>query len=111
MLIFEKIRSKARNSKLDLALLKSNQTLRKKYRVAVPNRFEVLAEEEDQRWAKFKVVITEAAVEQIRRVERKTKQKRVDEDILNLMEKGEKQKKKKERNTKHCIRKSVKKML
>ena len=47
------------------------------YRVAVQNKFEFLGKAEmmDQQWVKFYVAVTEAAVEQIPRVERKTKQK------------------------------------
>ena len=50
-----------------MTLLKSNQTLREKYPVAVQNKFEVFeeAEEVDQRWANFIAAITEAAEEQI----------------------------------------------
>ena len=57
--------------------------------MAVQNKFEVLrqAEEVDQQWAKFKVPITEAAEEQIPRVERKTKQRWMTENILDFMEK------------------------
>ena len=41
----------------------------KEHRVAVQNKFEVLreAEEVEQQWVKFKVAITEVAVEQIPR--------------------------------------------
>ena len=53
------------------------------------NKFEVLGEAEKvyQTWAKFKVAITEAAVKQIPRVERETKQRWMTEDILDLVEK------------------------
>ena len=44
-------------------------------------------EEEGQEWLKFKEAVTEAAMEQIPRVPRKTKQKSMIEDILKLMEK------------------------
>ena len=40
------------------------------------------AEDVDQKWAKFKVAITEAAVKHIPRVERKAKQKWIVEDIF-----------------------------
>ena len=52
-------KSKAKNMKLDLALLKSNLTLREKYRVAVQNKYEVSGEieEVDQQWMKFKAEI------------------------------------------------------
>ena len=55
------------------------------YCVAVQNKFKVLgvAEEVDQQWVKFK----EAAVEQIPKAERKTKEKWRTEDILDLIEK------------------------
>ena len=49
--------------------------------------FEVLGEKEEagHQWANFKAAITEAAKEQIPRVENKTK---MTEDILILMKKG-----------------------
>ena len=62
-----------------LTLLKFNQNFREKYRVSFQNKFEVLGEAEkmDQQWIKFKVVVVEAAVEQVRRDERKIKEKEI----------------------------------
>ena len=60
--------------------------------MAVENKFEVLgeAEEVDQLWAMFKAAIIEVAAEQIRRVECKTKQRWMTENILDLIKKGDK---------------------
>ena len=60
-----------------MALLKSNQTIREKYCLAVQNELEALGEAEEvkKQWVKFKVAVTVAAVEQIPRVERKNKTK------------------------------------
>ena len=83
--------------------------------MAVKNEFEALGEayEVDQQneRVKFKVVVTEAAVERIPRVERKIKQERMSHNILDLMEKSQAIKNNSKKNTKHCIRKSGKKKL
>ena len=89
----KKARAKSKDIKLDLALL--NPTIREKYLVTVYNKFEVLgeAEEVDEQKLRFKVAVTEAAMEQITRVRKKTKQKCITEDILVLMKKkGEREK-------------------
>ena len=72
------------------------------------NKFEVSgkAEEVDQQWVNFKVATSETAEKQIPRVERKTKQRWMTEDILDPMEKGGKLKII-EKNTKHRMKKSV----
>ncbi|GFO27557.1 RNA-directed DNA polymerase from mobile element jockey-like [Plakobranchus ocellatus] len=76
------------NIKFDLAILKTNQTIRKKYQISVQNKFEALgdAEEVEQQWENFKSAIMEAATEVISKVKRKAKQKWMIEEILNLME-------------------------
>ncbi|GFN84639.1 craniofacial development protein 2-like protein [Plakobranchus ocellatus] len=55
------------NIKFDLAILKTNQTIREKYQISVQNKFEALgdAEEVEQQWENFKSVIMEAATENI----------------------------------------------
>ncbi|GFO33983.1 RNA-directed DNA polymerase from mobile element jockey-like [Plakobranchus ocellatus] len=76
------------NIKFDLAILKTNQTIREKYQISVQNKFEALggAEEVEQQWENFKSAIMEAATEVIPKVKRKAKQKWMTEEILNLME-------------------------
>ncbi|GFO36321.1 endonuclease-reverse transcriptase [Plakobranchus ocellatus] len=76
------------NIKFDLAILKTNQTIREKYQISVQNKFEALrdAEEVEQQWENFKSAIMEAATEMIPKVNRKAKQKWMTEEILNLME-------------------------
>ncbi|GFO29117.1 craniofacial development protein 2-like [Plakobranchus ocellatus] len=51
------------NIKFDLAILKTNQTIREKYQISVQNKFEALgdAEEIEQQWENFKSAIKEAA--------------------------------------------------
>ncbi|GFN98319.1 craniofacial development protein 2-like [Plakobranchus ocellatus] len=76
------------NIKFDLAILKTNQTIRGKNQISVQNKFEALgdAEEVEQQWKNFKSAIMEAATEVIPKVKRKAKQKWMTEEILNLME-------------------------
>ncbi|GFO39342.1 RNA-directed DNA polymerase from mobile element jockey-like [Plakobranchus ocellatus] len=76
------------NIKFDLAILKTNQTIREKYQISVQNKFEALgdAEEIEQQWENFKSAIMEAATEVIPKVKRKAKQKWMTEEILNLIE-------------------------
>ncbi|GFO15032.1 craniofacial development protein 2-like [Plakobranchus ocellatus] len=76
------------NIKFDLAILKTNQTIREKYQISVQNKFEALgdAEEVEQQWENFKSAIMEAATEVIPKVKTKAKQKWMTEEILNLME-------------------------
>ncbi|GFO07611.1 RNA-directed DNA polymerase from mobile element jockey-like [Plakobranchus ocellatus] len=76
------------NIKLDLAILKTNQTIREKYQISVQNKSEASgdAEEVEQQWENFKSTIMEAATEVIPKVKRKAKQKWKTEEILNLME-------------------------
>ncbi|GFO30355.1 craniofacial development protein 2-like [Plakobranchus ocellatus] len=76
------------NIKFDLAILKTNQTIREKYQISVQNKFEALgdAEEVEHQWENFKSAIMEAATEVIPKVKRKAKQKWMTEEILNLME-------------------------
>ncbi|GFO49488.1 PiggyBac transposable element-derived protein 4-like [Plakobranchus ocellatus] len=53
------------NIKFDLAILKTNQTIREKYQISVQNKFETLgdAEEVEQQWENFKSAKMEAATE------------------------------------------------
>ncbi|GFN88800.1 endonuclease-reverse transcriptase [Plakobranchus ocellatus] len=76
------------NIKFDLAILKTNQTIREKYQISVQNKYEALgdAEEVEQQWENFKSAIMEAATEVIPKVKRKAKQKWMTEEISNLME-------------------------
>ncbi|GFO16281.1 craniofacial development protein 2-like [Plakobranchus ocellatus] len=76
------------NIKFDLAILKTNQTIREKYQISVQNKFEAFgdAEEVEQQWENFKSAIMEAATEVIPKVKRKSKQKWMTEEILNMME-------------------------
>ncbi|GFO38874.1 endonuclease-reverse transcriptase [Plakobranchus ocellatus] len=76
------------NIKFDLAILKTNQTIREKYQISVQNKFEALgdAEEVEQQCENFKSAIMEAATKVIPKVKRKAKQKWMTEEILNLME-------------------------
>ena len=59
--------------------------------MAVQNKFEVLAEDEemDQQRVTFKETVKEAELEQLSRVERKRKQKSITDDIVGLTEKNE----------------------
>ncbi|GFO05200.1 craniofacial development protein 2-like protein [Plakobranchus ocellatus] len=54
------------NIKFDLAILKTNQTIREKYQISVHNKLEALgdAEEVEQQWENFKSAIMEAATEE-----------------------------------------------
>ena len=95
-----------------MVLLKPNQTLREKYSMAVQNKFEALkeADEVTKKCADFKAAIIEATEEQLPRAEKKTKQRWMTEDILDLMVIKEASKKIIKKNMKHCIlRKSEKK--
>ncbi|GFO32139.1 RNA-directed DNA polymerase from mobile element jockey-like [Plakobranchus ocellatus] len=76
------------NIKFDLAILKTNQTIREKYQISVQNKFEALAdaEEVEQQWENFKSAIMEAATEVIPKVKRKAKQKWMKEEIFSLMD-------------------------
>ncbi|GFO01373.1 craniofacial development protein 2-like protein [Plakobranchus ocellatus] len=53
------------NIKFDLAILKTNQTIREKYQISVQNKFEALGDAEavEQQWENFKSAIMEAATE------------------------------------------------
>ncbi|GFN84631.1 craniofacial development protein 2-like [Plakobranchus ocellatus] len=100
------------NIKFDLAILKTNQTIREKYQISVQNKSEALgdAQEVEQQWENFKSAIMEAATEVIPKVKRKAKQKWMTEEILNLMEerrcaKGNKEKY--EQNTKKCKKNAI----
>ncbi|GFO47179.1 craniofacial development protein 2-like [Plakobranchus ocellatus] len=90
----KKTSSNPTNIKLDLALLKTNQLIREKYQVSVQNKFESLgeAEEIEKQWENFKEAITLAATEEIPRVERKSKQKWMTDEILELMDERRKAK-------------------
>ncbi|GFO08669.1 endonuclease-reverse transcriptase [Plakobranchus ocellatus] len=65
-----------------------------KYNLKVKNKFKALdeIEEVEELWQQLKRSITEAAEEEIPTKERKTKQKWMTEDILNLMDKRRKAK-------------------
>ena len=83
-LTLKKSRSKPKNIKLDFAVLNLKS---RKNRGAVQNTFELLREAMEVGQRLFKVAVTEAAVKQISRVERKKKQqqKRMIESMLQIM--------------------------
>ncbi|GFS13690.1 endonuclease-reverse transcriptase [Elysia marginata] len=82
------------NIRLNLDLLTSDTDLCQKYNLKVKNKFEAFEEieEVEELWKQLKRSITEAAEEEIPTKERKTKQKWVTEDILNLLDKRRKAK-------------------
>ena len=77
------------NTKLNLAILRSDQDIRQKYALSVKNKFQSLneLEEVEHQWENFKQAINEAAVEVIPPLKRRAKQKWMTEDILKLMDK------------------------
>ena len=77
------------NTKLNLAILRSDQDIRQKYALSVKNKFQSLneLEEVEHQWENFKQAINEAAVEVIPTLKRRAKQKWMTEDILKLMDK------------------------
>ncbi|GFS06245.1 endonuclease-reverse transcriptase [Elysia marginata] len=96
VLLMGKIRVKLRkrkktkpNIRLNLDLLTSDTDLCQKYNLKVKNKFEAFEEinEVEELWQQLKRSITEAAKEEIPTKERKTKQKWMTEDILNLVDK------------------------
>ncbi|GFO18885.1 endonuclease-reverse transcriptase [Plakobranchus ocellatus] len=82
------------NIRLNLDLLTSDTDLCPKYNLKVKNKFKALEEieEVEELWQQLKRSITEAAKEEIPTKEKKTKQKWMTEDILNLMDKRRKAK-------------------
>ena len=82
------------NVKLDLATLKADLEIREKYRVAVKNRFQALEgmEEVEDQWEALKNAILVSATEIIPKVEKKTKQKWMTQEILDLMDERRKAK-------------------
>ncbi|GFS03903.1 RNA-directed DNA polymerase from mobile element jockey-like [Elysia marginata] len=95
----KKTRKLPTNIKLDLAILKTNQSLREKYQISVQNKFEALKEVEkiEEQWENFKSVLTEAATEVIPSLERKAKQKWMTNEILEMMDERRKAKGNKEK--------------
>ena len=85
----KKNRKKPMNTKLNLAILRSDQDIRQKYALSVKNKFQSLneLEEVEHQWENFKQAINEAAVEVIPPLKRRAKQKWMTEDILKLMDK------------------------
>ena len=77
------------NTKLNLAILRSDQDIRQKYALSVKNKFQSLneLEEVEHEWENFKQAINEAAVKVIPPLKRRAKQKWMTEDILKLMDK------------------------
>ena len=61
----KKNKKKPMNTKLNLAILRSDQDIRQKYALSVKNKFQSLyeLEEVEQQWENFKQAINEAAVE------------------------------------------------
>ncbi|GFS19835.1 craniofacial development protein 2-like [Elysia marginata] len=101
VLLMGKIRVKLRkqkktkpNIRLNLDLLTSDTDLCQKYNLKVKNKFKAFEEIEEvgELWQQLMRSISEAAEEEIATKERKTKQKRMTEDILNLMDKQRKAK-------------------
>ncbi|GFR69145.1 RNA-directed DNA polymerase from mobile element jockey-like [Elysia marginata] len=95
----KKTRKLPTNIKLDLAILKTNQSLREKYQISVQNKFEALKEVEkiEEQWENFKSALTEAATEVIPSLERKSKQKWMANVILEMMDERRKAKGNKEK--------------
>ena len=85
----KKNKKKPMNTKLNLAILRSDQDIRQKYALSVKNKFQSLneLEEVEHQWENFKQAINEAAVEVIPPLKRRAKQKWMTEDILKLMDK------------------------
>ena len=85
----KKNKKKPMNTKLNLAILRSDQDIRQKYALSVKNKFQSLneLEEVEHQWENFKQAINEAAAEVIPPLKRRAKQKWMTEDILNLMDK------------------------
>ena len=85
----KKNKKKPMNTKLNLAILRSDQDIRQKYALSVKSKFQSLneLEEVEHQWANFKQAINEAAVELevIPPCKRRAKQKWMTEDILKLM--------------------------
>ncbi|GFS06671.1 craniofacial development protein 2-like [Elysia marginata] len=61
------VKRRPRNIKLNLALLKSDLSLRQRYSINVRNKFQLLGqlEEPEEQWHQLKTAITEAATEEI----------------------------------------------
>ena len=85
----KKNKKKPMNTKLNLAILRSDQDIRQKYALSVKNKFQSLneLEEVEHQWENFKQAINEAAAEVIPPLKQRAKQKWITEDILNLMDK------------------------
>ena len=85
----KKNKKKPMNTKLNLAILRSDQDIRQKYALSVKNKFQRLneLEEVEHQWENFKQAINEAAVEKIHPLKRRAKQKWMTEDILKMMDK------------------------
>ena len=79
----KKNKNKPMNTKLNLAILRSDQDIRQKYALSVENKFQSLneLEEVEHQWENFKQAINKAAVEVIPPLKRRAKQKWMTEDI------------------------------
>ena len=79
----KKNKKKPMNTKLNLAILRSDQDIRPKYALSVKNKFQSLNELEEVEYQRenFKQSINEAAVEVIPPLKRRAKQKWITEDI------------------------------
>ena len=77
----KKYKKKPMNTKLNLAILRSDQDIRQKYALSVKNKFQSLneLEEVEHQWENFKQAIDEAAVEVIPLLKRRAKQKLMDD--------------------------------
>ena len=85
----KKNKKKPMNTKLNLAILRSDQDIRQKYALSVENKFQSLneLEEVEHQWENFKQAINKAAVEVIPPLKRRAQQKWMTEDILKLRDK------------------------
>jgi len=84
----KKLKKPPRNIKLDLATLKNNSEIRKKYLVAVKNKFALLEDIQDidEKWTKLKEAITESVEETVPKMQKKAKKKWMTQEILDLMD-------------------------
>ncbi|GFS20340.1 craniofacial development protein 2-like [Elysia marginata] len=78
-----------RKIKLNLALLKSDLSLRQRYSVNIRNEFQLLGEleEPEEQWHQLITAITEAATEEIPPTERRARQRWMTNEILEMMDK------------------------
>ena len=93
-LTLKKIKSAIRNIKLDVDTLRSDSDIKEKFTVAIKNRFRILhdVQEVDEKWEHLNESITQAAEETIPKIQRKTKKKWMNDEILKMMDKRRKSK-------------------